>query len=167
MPAPDFDDLYNSAEIAVRDTLRSHAWLGDADNVRLIHEKLNREGDMPLYADHETPAIGIWCSGQDRDVEDTLDERGYPLRIVLDVVVFGGDDHEVDNRCKLITWRARRMLGREMYPARFDGATELDGFATGGTLELSGEVNFDVVQLDNAWYAEGATQFTVTVFDDG
>ena len=161
-----YEDLYNAVETATVAALKSDSWLADTSNVKMIHEKLNRQEGTPTYRQNQVPAIGVYCMGQGPDQQDTLGERGIPLRVILDIVEYSGNDRLADEKVKRIMARARRFLARDMIVGKYPDATELDGFASGGDILIDGDVDFDIFQTKSGWIAQGVTEFTVYVLED-
>lgn len=175
----DPNDLYNLAEQATVRTLCADAWLrpgryfleglsaeatalAGAGHVATVHTKLNRDGDgSPLYTEYETPAIGVYCTGENEDAS-ALGETRIALSIAVDVVVYGGDAGAADRRAKEIVARVRALLRGQMSA----GGSMLDGFASGGDVMLDDRTAFSVVQEKGGWVAEGATGFDVVVFSE-
>jgi hypothetical protein len=97
--------------------------------------------------------------------EEALGESEQKLRLLFDIVVFGGDSPDAaDDLCKEIGSRLRRLLRIQMYTDDYPEATQLDGFAEGGDIGVDPQVIFATYQNSAGWWAEGATGATVTIY---
>lgn len=136
-----FDPLnaYNLAETAAVNTINADAWLGDTENVALVHEKI-RMGSDPygLYHEHELPAIGVLAGGGNADDKHTIGEFEEYVRLTFDVWVASGEFDAADALCKQIVARLRSLMRiQDFSPAVNSASTQLDGFVTDG--EISNE----------------------------
>lgn len=166
MPTPfDPTDSFNLVETATVNTILADPYLGNPANVATVHRKIKRnQDDAPTYIEGETPAIGVWCPGQSGEAVDTLTENEISLRVVLDVVAYGGDVDAADDAVKRIMAQLRRLIRIQKF-SEFPEASDLDGFAAGGEISLDGDVAFAVYYDDDrGWIAEGVTGFVVRIY---
>lgn len=166
---PDPKNLFNLAEVAAVNTVNGDDWLkaGGTGGIKTVHRKLRRsESGEPVYQapEDQLPAIGVWCQGTAGEEEEALGESEQALRLLFDIVVFGSDPDQVDDLCKEIGSRLRRLLRLQMYTDAYPEATELDGFASGGDLQLDPQIVFATYQNSLGWWAEAATSATVTIY---
>lgn len=167
---PDPNNLFKDAEVAAVNTIAGDDWLkvGGTGGIKTVHRKLRRsESGEPVYQapEDELPAIGVWCRGTSGEDEEALGESEQVLELLFDVVVFGSDPEVVDDLCKEITSRLRRLFRIQMYVDDFPGeATQMDGFAEGGDVQINPQTVFAAYQNSAGWWAEAATGATVTIY---
>ena len=133
------ENAFNLAETAAVNTVNADAWLGDTSNVATVHEKVlgRTDPDMPpsLY-DHELPEVGVLAVGGPQDDKETIGEFVEQLRLRFDVWVGGGDFDQVDQDCKQIVARLRRLLRLQAFsPSVHAESSQLDGYLADGTID--------------------------------
>lgn len=166
---PDLTNLYNQAETACVNTIQNDAWLGDADHVAKVHEKLRINNDWSYkYLAHQTPAIGCYCPGSVGGQEPAGGGRTLRLRMVFNIVVYGGDVNAADEKCKEIGARLQHLISIQRLTARYpEAATLLDGFIAQGEIALDDQMIFSVsAGAKKGWIAEGATAATISLYLD-
>lgn len=169
MTSPTPTNLFNLAEVAAVNAIAGDDWLkvGGTGGIKTVHRKLRRDASgEPVYQspEDELPAIGVWCQGTKGEEEEALGESEQALVLLFDVVVFGADPETADDLCKEIASRLRRLIRIQMFVDEYADATELDGFATGGDVQIDPQIIFATYQNSAGWWAEAATSATLTVY---
>lgn len=162
-------NLFKEAEVAAVNTIAGDDWLkaGGTGGVKTVHRKLRRsETGEPVYqsVEDELPAIGVWCQGTAGEEEESLGESEQVLVLLFDVVAFGSDPDTVDDLCKEIACRLRRLFRIQVFVDDFDEATQMDGFAEGGDIQVDPQTVFATYQNAAGWWAEAATSIKVTIY---
>lgn len=169
-------DPYNDIEMAVVNALQEgncYGFLpkgeGGREIANLIHPKIRRdENGMPTYFEHETPAVGVYCSGKERDETRKVQVSSLPLNIVLDIVNFGGyvsllECTEADSEIKLLAGRIEQYL-RDINRC----AIENPHFPrTYQIIEIGASIFEPAYMSDKGWVFEGGTSFQVTIVTEG
>ncbi len=169
-------DPYNETEKAVVAALQKancSGFLPEKEGGReiasLIHPKIRRdEKGEPIYFEHETPAVGVYCSGKERDDTRKVQVSSLPLNIVLDIVNFGGhvsflECTEADSDVKLLAGRIEQYLRDVRRCATID-----PDFSQACQITEIGASIFEPAYMgDKGWIFEGGISFQVTIVTEG
>ena len=127
-----------------------------------IHEKMARDPEgWPTYYEEETPAVGIYTSGKDRDNESAVGLSILPIDVVMDVVVIGGDVNKIDTQMKQLIGCIDQYF-RELCAQKVsDAPGGITGIAT--VYSVGRSLTNPPYQGERNWIAEGATSLHVQV----
>lgn len=138
-------------------------------HVKTIHAKIHRgDDDEPIYYEDETPAIGVSCTGQPGETPQTLKRNEIQINCVIDIVVYGGDIHYVDEMTSRLAAQVQSIIAHNMQKSKDEAmAGYFCGASGGGRIESDGVVGLSVRYADAGIIGEAGTSLTIVVRDEG